>query len=47
MELAVGGAWGRMASVQGFEIVDVSLEEATRERRAVPVEWIAAGGLVA
>jgi hypothetical protein len=36
-----------MAAVSGFEIVDVSLEEATRERRAVPPAWIAAGGVVA
>jgi 6-phosphofructokinase 1 len=46
-ELATAGAWGRMAAVSGFEIVDVSLEEATRERRAVPPAWIAAGGVVA
>jgi 6-phosphofructokinase 1 len=46
-ELAAAGTWGRMAAVRGMEIVDVSLEEATRERRAVPPEWIAAGGVVA
>jgi 6-phosphofructokinase 1 len=47
VELAAAGRWGRMAAVRGMEIVDVSLEEATRERRAVPPEWIAAGGVVA
>jgi len=46
-ELAAAGSWGRMAAVRGMEIVDVSLEEATRERRVVPPEWIAAGGVVA
>jgi 6-phosphofructokinase 1 len=46
-ELAAAGAWGRMAAVQGFGVVDVSLEEATRERRAVPAEWIAAARVVA
>jgi 6-phosphofructokinase 1 len=46
-ELAAAGAWGRMAAIQGFEVVDVSLEEATKERRAVPAEWIAAARVVA
>jgi 6-phosphofructokinase 1 len=45
--LASAGAWGRMAAVQGIEIVNVSLEEATKERRAVPPEWIAASRVVA
>ena len=45
--LASAGAWGRMAAVQGIGIVDVSLEEATKERRAVPPEWIAASRIVA
>ncbi|HXF98770.1 MAG TPA: ATP-dependent 6-phosphofructokinase, partial [Gaiellaceae bacterium] len=46
-ELACAQAWGRMAAVRGNEIVDVSLEEATRERRAVPPGWIEAGRVVA
>ena len=46
-ELAMGHSWGRMAAVRGYDIVEVSLEEATRERRGVPAEWIAAGRTVA
>ncbi|HLG08780.1 MAG TPA: ATP-dependent 6-phosphofructokinase [Gaiellaceae bacterium] len=46
-ELAAAGAWGRMAAVRGDEILDVSLEEATRARRTVPREWIDAGRIVA
>jgi 6-phosphofructokinase 1 len=46
-ELAAAGAWGRMAAVQGNEIVDVSLEEATLARRTVPPAWIYAGSVVA
>jgi len=46
-ELAAAGSWGRMAAVRGMDVIDVSLEEATRERRAVPPAWIAAGGVVA
>ena len=46
-DLAATGAWGRMAAVRGNEIVDVSLEDATRERRAVPRGWIEAGRIVA
>ncbi|HXG75798.1 MAG TPA: ATP-dependent 6-phosphofructokinase [Gaiellaceae bacterium] len=46
-ELASAGRWGRMAAVRSNEIVDVSLEEATRERRAVPSAWIEAAGVVA
>ena len=38
---------GRMVAVRGNEVVDVALEEAVRERRAVPAEWIAAGRVVA
>jgi 6-phosphofructokinase 1 len=45
--LAADGAWGRMAAVRGNEIVDVSLEEATRERRSVPADWIDAVRVVA
>ena len=43
VELAVSG-WGRMAAVSGNDVVDVALEEAVRERQAVPASWIAAGG---
>jgi 6-phosphofructokinase 1 len=45
--LAASGTWGRMVSVSGNEFVDVALEEAVRERRTVPPEWIAAGRAVA
>jgi ATP-dependent phosphofructokinase / diphosphate-dependent phosphofructokinase len=31
--------WGRMAALQGDEIVDVALEEATRELKQVPERW--------
>ncbi|MBM2821823.1 MAG: 6-phosphofructokinase [Thermoleophilia bacterium] len=46
-ELAIAGAWGRMAAVRGNEIVDASLEEATAARRGVPSAWIEAGRIVA
>lgn len=46
-ELAAAGSWGRMAAVRGNEIVDVSLEEATRARRSVPSGWIEEGRVVA
>jgi 6-phosphofructokinase 1 len=46
-ELAAAGTWGRMAAVRGNEIVDVSLEEATKPHRAVPAGWIEAGRTVA
>jgi len=46
-ELASSGTWGRMAAVHGNEIVDVSLEEATRAHRPVPDTWIDASGTVA
>jgi 6-phosphofructokinase 1 len=46
-ELAVAGAWGRMAAIHGNEIVDVSLQEATEARRGVPSGWIEAGRIVA
>ena len=46
-ELALTGAWGRMAAVHGNEIADVSLEEATRSRRSVPPAWIDAARVVA
>ena len=47
VELAVTATWGRMATVSGNDVVDVALEEAVRERRAVPASWIAAGDVVA
>jgi len=40
-ELVDGGRFGRMAALQGDEIVDVSLDEATRELKRVPPEWYA------
>jgi ATP-dependent phosphofructokinase / diphosphate-dependent phosphofructokinase len=46
-ELASAGRWGRMAAVSGNDIVDVSLEEATRAPRPVPPDWIDAGRVVA
>jgi 6-phosphofructokinase 1 len=46
-ELAMAGTWGRMAAVQGNEIGDVSLVEATASRRGVPPAWIEAGRVVA
>jgi phosphofructokinase-like protein len=46
-QLADAGSWGRMAAVRGNEIVDVSLEEATRERLAIPASWIDASRVVA
>ena len=47
VELAVAATWGRMAAVSGNDVVDVALEEAVRERRAVPASWIATGDVVA
>jgi 6-phosphofructokinase 1 len=38
-ELAHEGRFGRMAALQGDRVVDVSLEEATAELKAVPPEW--------
>jgi len=46
-ELASAGTWGRMTAVDGSEIVDVSLEEATRAHRPVPPGWIDTGRAVA
>ena len=40
-ELVQTGKFGRMAALRGDEIVDVSLEEATRELKRVPPEWYA------
>ncbi len=38
VELASAGAWGRMVSRAGPEVVDVDLREARGARRAVPIE---------
>jgi 6-phosphofructokinase 1 len=38
-DLVEAGEFGRMAALRGDEIVDVSLEEATRELKRVPPEW--------
>ncbi len=38
-DLVVEGRFGRMASLQGDKIVDVSLKEATAELKTVPPSW--------
>jgi 6-phosphofructokinase 1 len=38
-DLVEAGRFGRMASLRGDEIVDVSLKEATAELKTVPPEW--------
>jgi len=38
-DLVEEGRFGRMAALQGDAIVDVSLEEATRELKTVPRDW--------
>jgi phosphofructokinase-like protein len=40
-DLVHEGRFGRMAALQGDSIVDVSLEEATRELKTVPEDWYA------
>jgi ATP-dependent phosphofructokinase / diphosphate-dependent phosphofructokinase len=40
-DLVDQGRFGRMAALQGDAIVDVSLEEATRELKTVPEDWYA------
>jgi phosphofructokinase-like protein len=40
-DLVHEGRFGRMAALQGDLIVDVSLEEATRELKTVPEDWYA------
>jgi 6-phosphofructokinase 1 len=40
-DLVHAGSYGRMAALQGDAIVDVSLEEATRELKTVPPGWYA------
>jgi len=38
-DLVHEGRFGRMAALRGDAIVDISLEEATRELKTVPAEW--------
>jgi ATP-dependent phosphofructokinase / diphosphate-dependent phosphofructokinase len=38
-DLAHAGKFGRMAALQGDQVVDVSLDEATKELKLVPAEW--------
>jgi phosphofructokinase-like protein len=38
-DLVAEGRFGRMAALQGDSIVDVSLEEATKELKTVPPDW--------
>ena len=38
-DLVNEGRFGRMAALHGDDIVDVSLEEATKELKTVPPEW--------
>jgi phosphofructokinase-like protein len=40
-DLVAEGRFGRMAALHGDAIVDVSLEEATRELKTVPEDWFA------
>jgi 6-phosphofructokinase 1 len=40
-DLVASGTFGRMAALHGDEIVDVSLEEATKELKRVTPEWYA------
>ena len=40
-ELVQAGTFGRMAALHGDEIVDISLDEATRELKTVTPEWYA------
>src|SRR4029453_8516665 len=40
-DLVAEGRFGRMAALQGDEIVDVSLVEATTELKTVPEDWYA------
>ena len=37
--LVDAGRFGRMAALQGDEVVDISLEEATRELKTVSPAW--------
>jgi 6-phosphofructokinase 1 len=38
-QLVIDGKFGRMAALHGDSIVDVSLDEATKELKTVPPEW--------
>jgi 6-phosphofructokinase 1 len=38
-DLVLAESWGQMAALRGDAILDVSLEEATRELKTVPPEW--------
>jgi ATP-dependent phosphofructokinase / diphosphate-dependent phosphofructokinase len=38
-DLVEEGRFGRMAALHGDDIVDVSLDEATKELKTVPPEW--------
>ena len=40
-DLVHAGSFGRMAALRGDALVDVSLEEATKELKTVPPEWYA------
>jgi phosphofructokinase-like protein len=40
-DLVEAGNWGRMAALQGDDITDVSLAEATAELKTVPDDWYA------
>ncbi len=40
-DLVEAGTFGRMVALHGDEIVDISLEEATRELKRVTPEWYA------
>jgi len=40
-DLVHEGKWGRMAALQGDDVVDVSLDEATAELKTVPEDWYA------
>ena len=40
-DLVDAGTFGRMVALHGDEIVDISLEEATRELKTVTPEWYA------
>jgi len=46
-ELALAGAWGRMAAIHGNDVTDVALAHAAGRNRPVPDGWIAAGRVVA
>jgi len=38
-QLVIDGKFGQMAALHGDSIVDVSLDEATKELKTVPPEW--------